>query len=157
MRERPAAFRQRGTVWVVAQLLTLLAVLVLGPYGPGHDPRIPNGTIGRALLVISGVIALVGFLNLGRNLSPHPKPGPRTTLIQHGIYAWIRHPLYTSLMIGAFGWALLWQNASTLVAAIVLVMVLDAKARVEEHWLRQRFPTYPDYERRVRRFIPWIY
>lgn len=157
MPEPSVSFRKRGGFWVIAQLLVMLAILVLGPFGPSHDARVPNGTIGRILLVASGVIALVGFLNLGRNLSPHPKPGPRTTLVQHGIYTFMRHPLYTSLMVGSFGWGLVWQSLSTLVVAVILVFVLDAKARVEERWLHQRFPAYADYARRVRRFIPWVY
>jgi protein-S-isoprenylcysteine O-methyltransferase Ste14 len=157
MRQRLVSFHQHGGIWVAAQMLALLAVLILGPFGPGHDPRIPNGTIGRILLVVSGVIVLMAFLNLGRNLSPHPKPGPGTTLVQHGIYAFMRHPMYTSLMLASLGWALVWQNFSTLVTTLILFLVLDAKARVEEHWLHLRFPAYADYARRVRRFIPWIY
>jgi hypothetical protein len=41
--------------------------------------------------------------------------------------------------------------------SFVLGVFFDAKARHEERWLRQQFPAYAGYERRVRRFIPWIY
>jgi protein-S-isoprenylcysteine O-methyltransferase Ste14 len=44
-----------------------------------------------------------------------------------------------------------------LVVALALGVFFDAKARHEEHWLRQQFPDYASYERRARRFIPWIY
>jgi protein-S-isoprenylcysteine O-methyltransferase Ste14 len=157
MRERLASLRHHGGLWVIAQLLTLLAIALLGPLGPEPDPRIPNGSIGGLLLIVSGALAWTGFLNLGRNLSPHPKPAPHTTLVQHGLYAFMRHPLYTSLMLASFGWGLLWQSVPTLLAALVLVLVLDVKARIEERWLLERFPGYADYARRVRRFIPWIY
>jgi protein-S-isoprenylcysteine O-methyltransferase Ste14 len=146
-----------GGLWAILQILILLAVVVLGPIWPGHDRWIPNGTVGRILLLLSAAMALTGFLTLGSNLSPHPKPRPQATLVQHGIYAWVRHPLYTSLMIGSIGWACLWQSAPALVAALVLVVILDTKARVEERWLQNQFPAYADYARRVRRFLPWIY
>jgi protein-S-isoprenylcysteine O-methyltransferase Ste14 len=50
-----------------------------------------------------------------------------------------------------------WQSEPALVAAMVLAWALDRKARLEERWLRERFPEYEDYMRRVRRFLPWIY
>jgi protein-S-isoprenylcysteine O-methyltransferase Ste14 len=43
------------------------------------------------------------------------------------------------------------------VAALVLALFLDAKARREERWLRRQFPDYADYELKVRRFIPGVY
>lgn len=38
-------------------------------------------------------------------------------LVQHGICAQIRHPLYTSVLLAGFAWALLWQSAPALAAA----------------------------------------
>lgn len=157
MKVRFRQFCAGGGQWAILQILTLLAVVVLGLIWPGQDRWIPNGIVGRVLLLLSAALALVGFLTLGSNLSPHPKPRPQGTLVQHGIYAWIRHPLYTSLMVGSIGWAFLWQSAPALVAALALVVILDAKARVEERWLHNQFPAYADYARRVRRFLPWIY
>ena len=69
----------------------------------------------------------------------------------------IRHPLYTSVIAVAIGWALVWQSWPALLAAAALIPFFHAKALNEERWLREKFPDYADYERRVRRFIPWIY
>jgi protein-S-isoprenylcysteine O-methyltransferase Ste14 len=44
-----------------------------------------------------------------------------------------------------------------LLAALALAPLLDGKARREERWLRQQFPEYSSYQRRVRRFVPWVY
>jgi protein-S-isoprenylcysteine O-methyltransferase Ste14 len=156
MSERPTSFRRRGSLWVIAQLTLLLAVALAGPWSTPH-PWVPNGSFGRLVLILSGILALLGFLHLGHNLTPHPAPRSHATLVQHGIYGWIRHPLYTSLMLGAIGWALLWQSIPALVVTLILILVLDAKARVEEHWLRERFPDYAEYAGRVRRFVPWLY
>jgi DNA-binding response OmpR family regulator len=57
----------------------------------------------------------------------------------------------------SIGWALVWGSWSGLVAALVLALFLDAKARREERWLQRQFPDYADYERKVRRFIPGVY
>jgi protein-S-isoprenylcysteine O-methyltransferase Ste14 len=152
-----AIFYKRGGLWVLAQMLALSAVLVLGLLSVGHSPQLPNGRIGGCLLGLGAVIAIAGTVSLGRNLSPHPKPHARTTLVQHGIYGWVRHPLYLSQILAALGWGLLTQSLAALVAALVMALVLDAKSRVEESWLREKFPEYRDYVRRVRRFVPWVY
>ena len=61
------------------------------------------------------------------------------------------------MFCGSVGWALVWRSWPALVAALALGPLFDAKARAEERWLRQRFPEYAGYKRRVRRFVPWIY
>ena len=110
---------------------------------------------GVALLVIGAGIALAGALALGRNLTPFPKPGEQAQLVRHSIYAVIRHPLYTSVIAGAIGWALVWQSWPALLVALSLIPFFHAKARREERWLREKFPEYADYERQVRGFVPW--
>jgi protein-S-isoprenylcysteine O-methyltransferase Ste14 len=75
-------------------------------------------------------------------------------LVQRGIYARVRHPLYTSVMLASLGWALIWQSGSSLLAALALVPFFHAKARREERWLCETFPDYADYASRVPRFIP---
>ncbi len=109
------------------------------------------------LLAVAGLCGLAGALALGRNLTPFPQPSTSGRLIQHGIYAVIRHPLYTSVICAALGWALLRASWPALAATLALSVYFDAKARREELALRRRFPAYADYQRRVRRFVPWIY
>jgi protein-S-isoprenylcysteine O-methyltransferase Ste14 len=69
----------------------------------------------------------------------------------------MRHPLYMAVICAALGWSLIWQSWPALATSLALAAFFDTKARHEERWLRQQFPDYADYERRVRRFIPWIY
>lgn len=91
---------------------------------------------------------------LGRNRTSFPKPRKGSELVQRGIYAKVRHPLYTSVMLASLGWALIWQSGPAFVAAVILMPFFHTKARQEEQWLRKQFPEYGDYERRAPRFIP---
>lgn len=150
-------FIQRGGGWVVGQFLLLLAVVILGPTCHATSKPLLIFVMGLVFLVASAVCALAGLLALGRNLTPFPKPSASTQLVQHGIYNLIRHPLYTAVFCAAVGWSLVWQSWPALAASLALGVFFDAKARHEEGWLRQQFPEYAGYERRVRRFIPWIY
>jgi len=150
-------FFQRGGAWVLGQSVLLGAVVLLAVFvrGGGFHPAII--ILGAVLLLIGAGIALAGALALGRNLTPFPKPTEQAQLVRHGIYAIIRHPLYTSVISLSIGWALVWQSWPALLVAVTLIPFFHAKARYEECWLRQKFPEYADYEKRVRRFIPWLY
>lgn len=150
-------FFQRGGAWVLGQSVLLVAVVLLAVLlpGTGFNPMIVIA--GAALMLMGAGVALAGALALGRNLTPFPKPKKQALLVRHGIYALIRHPLYTSVISVSIGWALVWQSWPSLLVAVALIPFFYAKARHEERWLREKFPEYADYERRVRRFIPWLY
>jgi len=150
-------FVQRGGWWLVAQNALILAALVLGPLFHGQWQNAAISIAGGVLLSVGGCLLIAGVCALGRNLTPYPKPLDTSALVQRGVYALIRHPLYSSLMFASAGWALHWRSWPALAAAFALALVLRAKAIREERWLRERYPEYRDYERRAKRFLPWIY
>jgi protein-S-isoprenylcysteine O-methyltransferase Ste14 len=150
-------FLQRGGLWVLGQTLVLCAVIAGGIFfrNQWHSPVLT--LCGAVLLLLAAGCGLAGTVSLGRNLTPFPKPSAGARLVQTGIYGLIRHPLYAAVFCGSMGWALVWQSWPALLAALALGPLFDSKARREERWLRQQFPEYADYERRVRRFVPWVY
>ena len=150
-------FVQRGGWWVVGQFLLMFAIAGLDLTGHAAAKPLPLFIGGLVLITAATICSLAGLLVLGRNLTPFPKPSAKTELVQHGIYARIRHPLYTSVFCAAVGSSLIFQSWPALTVSAALGVFFDAKARREECWLRQQFPEYAGYERRVRRFIPWIY
>ena len=135
-------FFQRGGVWVAGQgvLLTAVALLPVFFRDCGFSP-IPV-IAGIVLMIVGASVALAGAVALGRNLTPFPKPSDSAQLVRHGIYAVIRHPLYTSVIGVAIGWALVWQSWPALLVAATLIPFFHAKARHEEEWLREKFPDY---------------
>ena len=150
-------FVQRGGWWVGGQFLLLLAIAGLDLTGHAAVQPLPLFIGGLVLIGLATFCSLAGLVALGRNLTPFPQPSARAELVRHGIYRLMRHPLYTSVFGAALGSSLIFQSWPALVASLALGVFFDAKARREERWLRQKFPEYAGYERRVRRFIPWIY
>lgn len=149
-------FFQRGGAWVLTQGLLLVGDMTLAVSfrGGGFGRLIVSA--GVALLLLGAGVAAMGARALGRNLTPFPMPGERAQLVRHGIYARLRHPLYTSVIAVALGWALVWQSWPALLLAAALIPFFHAKARREERWLREKFPEYAEYEQRVPRFTPWL-
>jgi protein-S-isoprenylcysteine O-methyltransferase Ste14 len=160
---RPAWWRGKRGEWYVAVQLVLIAVVFLAPrtlpgLPPWPAPLERIGMFAGAALIVAGTSLFVaGLLTLGPNLTPLPHPKPNATLIQTGPYRLVRHPIYAGGLLLAYGWALMVQGWLTLVYATILLIFLDIKSTHEERWLAARFPDYPDYQRRVRKLIPFIH
>lgn len=146
-----------GLRWVLIQTVLLIALVAAGPIDSGgwHQPA--GLALGGVCFVVGGAVGIAGVVRLGRNRTPFPRPRAGSRLVDHGIYRWVRHPLYLSVMLAGLGWALLWQSPSAFLIAAILVPFFDAKARREEVWLREAFPDYEAYARRVKRFLPGLY
>jgi protein-S-isoprenylcysteine O-methyltransferase Ste14 len=149
-------FFQRGGAWVLWQSVLLGGVALLAVFIHGDEFQPVMAGAGTLLLLVGAGVALAGAVALGRNLTPFPEPKAEARLVRHGVYAVIRHPLYTSVIAAALGWALVWQSWPALLLASALIPFFHAKARQEERRLREKFPAYAAYEQQVRRFIPWI-
>jgi protein-S-isoprenylcysteine O-methyltransferase Ste14 len=152
-----STFLERGGAWVIGQAGLLLGVVGLGLFFHSGSRSFVAFVLGAGCIVVGAVFGIAGALALGHNLTPFPKPAPHAQLVRHGIYARIRHPLYTSVVFISIGWALVWHSWPALLAALALAPFFGAKARREERWLGERFPEYVGYLRDTRRFIPWVY
>ncbi|MBE7500425.1 MAG: isoprenylcysteine carboxylmethyltransferase family protein [Verrucomicrobiales bacterium] len=150
-------FYERGGGWVLTQSALMVLVLVGGPLTPGASAEGLRLTLAAALLLAGAGFGIGGAWVLGRNRTIFPRPNAGSRLVTGGIYRWVRHPLYASLMFLSFAWALYWSSWPTALAALVLTVFLRAKAAREEAWLREHFPGYADYAGRVRRFFPGVW
>ena len=65
--------------------------------------------------------------------------------------------LICGLILAAFGYGLWVHGWLTLLYAAILFAFFDVKSRREERWLEERYADYPEYRRRVRKLIPWVY
>lgn len=152
----------RGELFVLAQF-ALFGLLIFGPatfpFLPAWSPRLHYACriIGLLLLISGAAFACAGTLNLGRNLTPFICPREGGVLLESGAFRLIRHPIYSGLLQLSLGWALWLEGWLTLACALLLFLLLDAKAAREEQLLARTFPGYDAYARKVRRLIPFIY
>jgi protein-S-isoprenylcysteine O-methyltransferase Ste14 len=79
-------------------------------------------------------------------------PSVRDTLVRHGLYARVRHPIYSGMMLVFVGLALLRPTATVVVACALGFRWLMVQARLEELDLVQRLPAYREYMEQVPRF-----
>src|SRR3989338_11539606 len=103
------------------------------------------------------LLGIWSLYNLGLDTyTPFPEPKKEGKHVQGGAYKYARHPMYTAIMI--IGLALLFSSPTLYSAIIylVLLIVLDQKATVEEKYLEKMHPTYKAYALKVKKFIPFI-
>ena len=58
--------------------------------------------VGYLIIIIALIILLCAIKDLGRNLSPFPRPKNNSNLVTKGIYRFTRHPMYYSLIFISF-------------------------------------------------------
>lgn len=147
-----SSFKARGGGFVVAQLVLMTLVMVAGPWLAGTGR---HGWLGGALILAGAFFGIGGSLALGRNRTAYPEPKAEGELVRHGVYAWVRHPLYTSLLLLGLGWSAVWGSWPALLATVALGVQLRQKSRVEERRLMELFPDYAEYREEVSAFLPW--
>jgi protein-S-isoprenylcysteine O-methyltransferase Ste14 len=142
--------RRAGWWWVALQAVLLLA-LVLAPASPSlHAPVFAGWVLfGAGLTVFAAA-----FLALGKAFTPNPMPKPDAALAVHGIYRFIRHPMYSAVLLCGLGWAVAFGGLWHYILCAALLLFFWAKSRAEERWLVQRYPGYAQYQRTAGRFLP---
>ncbi len=151
---------QRGEGWVAIQLILLGAIALAGLESGGSwsgTSAAVSALVGVVLMGGGAGLAAKSLIDLGRNLTPMPHPRDDAQLVESGVYALARHPIYGGLTAAALGWSLAAASLPALLLAGVLVAFFELKSRREEAWLRERFADYASYMSRTKRFIPWLY
>lgn len=140
-------------VLVAGQMLLLVALVVVPRQGHW---RVPGWLLVIAAVgAVAGVaVVLVAGTALGRGLTAVPLPNRHATLRTGGLYALVRHPIYAGLLLAAGSVTLAGSSWWRVAVLVLLVALLDVKARFEERHLAQRFPGYAAYARRTPRLVP---
>jgi protein-S-isoprenylcysteine O-methyltransferase Ste14 len=87
-------------------------------------------------------------------IDPFPKRGGH--LVTTGIYHWLRHPIYTAIVLIVIGLVLREPRVSLAVAAAVVIAFLFVKTRFEEGLLAAHYPQYCAYRKRTWGLIPGL-
>lgn len=143
--------KAKGNLLVVLQF-ALISAIVLMAIDEVNTPWI---YIGGVLFIAPGLIILYfGVKQLGSSLTANPVPRQNGKLVETGLYKFVRHPIYTGLLIATFGSVMQSMAVVKLAVWLLLVILLNYKARWEEKLLSQTYTDYTDYMKRTGRFVP---
>ena len=162
MSDKPLWKGSRGEWYLVVQAC-LFILVIWGPHSfhgmATWNPAFAlTGTLGGGLLFFFGcVLAATATFSLGKNLTPLPIPKANAPLIVTGAYRLVRHPIYSGLVLMAFGWGMWLHSWLNLGYALLLFVFFDIKSRFEERLLVEKFPEYATYRKHTRKLIPFLY
>lgn len=141
---------KKGGFFVFGQF-SLLAVLVL-------SAAQPPGAVSFILAAFAILLGLTAMLAMTkRTLTVMPEVAPGAELSTAGPYKYIRHPMYSALLLLAFAMLVQDFTYTRLVVYVALIILLIFKARYEERLLIGHYRQYEAYMKKTRRFIPKIY
>jgi len=109
-----------------------------------------NYFLGVLIIIIAFIILFLAIKDLGRNLSPFPKPINNSNLVTKGIYRFTRHPMYYSLIFISFGVFITKLSIYYLFLSISLVLIIKFKIALEEQYLNNKFKNYLLYINEVK-------
>jgi protein-S-isoprenylcysteine O-methyltransferase Ste14 len=146
---------ERRTAWLMVLGQFVLLGLIVGLPG-ARDWTLPLDVARGCIVasVIGVLVMVVAATALGRGLSAAPLPNEHTRLRTTGLYRYVRHPIYTGLLLFAIAFSVRSGSGWVAAACVLLVVLINVKARWEERHLKERFPDYVAYARRTARFIP---
>lgn len=157
---------ERSSSWIrwIAAIGLILLVGRQSDWRPfaGHTslwrPTAALAFVAAAVTAIGLSVALWARATLGGNWSGMIVLKDRHELIDRGPYAFVRHPIYTGVLLMVVGTTAFWGTRDSVVMFAIIVVGLFVKARTEERLLTKHFPeAYPQYRARVRAsIIPFL-
>ncbi|WP_421751458.1 methyltransferase family protein [Croceimicrobium sp.] len=145
--------------YFLVSLQGLLFILFFIPVDWLQAVKIPDLMLWPAqLAMIIGILEVIWALKqMGRYLSPFPKPKADAELITWGVFGLVRHPIYSGIILFAAGFGIYFRDPFQILMAGVLALFFYFKSRYEEKNLRAYFPNYASYQKRTGRFIPNLF
>ena len=121
------------------------------------SPSLLLAWIGAGLTALGIAVAIWARLHLGRNWSASPAMKEGHELVTTGPYAFVRHPIYSGIILATLGTGLTGSVFGIVLFVIVTTMFLF-RVGTEERYMMELFPgTYPAYRARTKRLVPLIW
>lgn len=112
------------------------------------------------LFIAEILLCLIGLwstLLLNKNFSVLPVPVKNAVLIKSGPYKYVRHPIYTVVILLGLIWIAGKFSVINLIVWLGLIAVFIVKLNFEEKLLSAKFSDYKNYLSTSKKLIPFIY
>jgi len=146
----------RGELWVAAQVFVLAGHLALA-LRFARPSLLALSVAGAVVLALGAGFLGLSLVQLGKNLTPNPRPLEGAHLVTTGVYSVVRHPIYLGLIVLCLGLTFITQSTPGFVSAAAVFGFFHLKADREERWLRETYAEYAAYASRVKKLIPFVF
>jgi protein-S-isoprenylcysteine O-methyltransferase Ste14 len=158
---------KRGPWWIIWRAIAALFVILFVHYNKSGALSFFRFSFQSffSFVIPGSILAALGLfgavwarINLGRNWSGYVTYKEGQTLVTTGPYKYIRHPIYTSMILMFIGTILYYGSLFVSIFLIILGITFILRTRKEEEIMIRLFgEKYTDYMKRTKRLIPLIY
>lgn len=111
--------------------------------------------VGLSIIIIGTYINVMGRMQLGKYWANQIKIYQDQKLMTSGVFKYVRHPLYASLIWIFFGASILFANVPALLSnLLIFIPFMYYRAKQEELLLRREFKEYNKYVNCTGMFFP---
>jgi protein-S-isoprenylcysteine O-methyltransferase Ste14 len=153
--------RTNRTGWILGRLIIFVLVVAMFQIPALRRPLFPGTTavllLGTILCGSGITLAIWARWHLGRNWNFAPSIQENHELVTSGPYRYVRHPIYTGMMIAFLGSALV-GGPGWLIAFAAASLMFVARIHTEEQFMMEIFPgQYPEYKKRTKALLPFVW
>ena len=146
IRIKKAERRERGFTFFLHRLLVAFGFVLIFLDIPAnwlYRRVLPSGLwlpiLGIAVAVVGFAFAIWARVHIGRNWSSSVVAKVQHELIRSGPYRWVRHPIYSGLLLAILGTVLVQDQVRGLVALALVYAGWKIKSRLEERMMVSTF------------------
>jgi protein-S-isoprenylcysteine O-methyltransferase Ste14 len=148
--------------WLVRAAMVIVVIFILSHFGPtgffNYNAPLWLAVLGDILCGIGLAFAIWARVHLGRNWSGVPSLKEDHELITSGPYRFVRHPIYTGIIVALLGTALVLSSVFWYFFFSVLAIMFIWRIPIEERLMMETFPKqYPEYKKRTKALMPFIW
>lgn len=113
--------------------------------------------LGLVMFIFSIALAIWALISMQlHSFTVMPEPRESASLTTHGPYRFVRHPMYSAVLLACIGACIMHASPLRVLLIILLSGVLFLKIRREESLLSSQYSQYEDYRRHTKALIPAI-
>ncbi len=141
-------------IWIIILMVTSFQNLLR----PNYMIQIPMMVVGAWIFIVGLVITVYAQMTLKRNYSGRLRIREGHQLITHGIYNYVRHPVYTGTLLRTFAIPIFMTSLLGFLVALMGIPLIIYRIGVEEQMLIEEFSDeYLEYTKATRKLVPYVY
>ena len=142
---------------IITPFVFVFGLFYLGAYFGNYENTVITRITGTVITILGMIGYIISILFLGSNwsLSASIKEGQK--LVKSGPYRYVRHPMYSSMILVFLGSGILIGNYLIISCTPIIVVAYYIRAKKEEALLNEEFAEYGRYVRETKMLIPGIF